>query len=204
MVGQIGDEGVLELAGLLRGWRSLQELKLWGSDVTNQGVSALTVALGPPSEDAEFVQSWLVRLDLGYNKLGEDGALTLARWLNSGAVTRLQTLDVRSNGIPLSARQLLLDAAMGSHRSKLSVECFGNPSTPNPALAQANRTKMEPSARTLTMSFQLGGGRRQQVEVRIGIWPVISVLAIAVIAMRLWTEVCGDAFEQCRWFNSRK
>ena len=103
----IGDEGARALAGA--GFAAaLTRLALHGCDVGLRGLDALTAAM--PS---------LIALDLGGNRLGDEGAELLAR---SSALGSLELLRLSGCGIGERGARALLDSAHLSPRTRVALD----------------------------------------------------------------------------------
>ncbi|KAJ8609245.1 hypothetical protein CTAYLR_008062 [Chrysophaeum taylorii] len=105
---KIGPDGATKLFGALPGGRagSLTELDASGNDIGPEGgIKALNTALR-----AEGCGSSLVKLSLGRNGLGDEGALLLANTLKQGALPKLQRLFLTRNGIGNEGAELLAAA----------------------------------------------------------------------------------------------
>ena len=119
----IGDAGLVALAPALRRRPALEELRLWGNPLGDEGFAALVAppapAGAPPPPTRGLTK--LKVLSLSYTQITDAGCAALASALESGALPALKNLFLR--GIPASAAaKVTVQVAVGRDCMVLVLE----------------------------------------------------------------------------------
>ena len=97
----IGDDGAVALAEALRVNTALKSVALHACGITANGTAHLL--------DALMTNTALENLDLSGNKIGDAGALEVARWLQNHPQTSLASLELRGADITAAGAQAIAD-----------------------------------------------------------------------------------------------
>lgn len=97
----IGDDGAVALAEALRVNTALKSVALHACGITANGTAHLL--------DALMTNTALENLDLSGNKIGDAGALEVARWLQNHPQTKLASLELRGADITAAGAQAIAD-----------------------------------------------------------------------------------------------